>query len=282
MESNRPWSRNASVNYGNGFGCQTASVLVKYANSNESKYTGSVLFKHHPKRHFIYQSKERDVSSDSSSLTVVRSVSGDCGTMPLKHGYGQCLFSNGDLYDGDYHMNVIHGHGTYTYRDGSTYSGEYRNGKYNGKGVLSLWTKESYSGKFKANQRSGYGLCTFPNKDVYSGYWRCDKPHGYGTLTSKNKDIPTQFFGQWVDGVEDGEGLLLEGVVSEDVLEREVFYVKYERGECVRSSLIQDVKEIENEMMRWNKLCTLESAIEGKEMESPRRPDYLGRFYRRK
>ncbi len=52
----------------------------------------------------------------------------------MKHGQGTDIFSNGDMYTGEYKDGKPEGKGQYTWKNGSFYIGEFKNGLKHGKG----------------------------------------------------------------------------------------------------------------------------------------------------
>ncbi len=49
---------------------------------------------------------------------------------------GKYIFSDGDVYEGEYADDVFHGHGTYRYADGNVFGGNYVDGLKSGLGTL--------------------------------------------------------------------------------------------------------------------------------------------------
>ena len=61
------------------------------------------------------------------------------------------IYSNGDIYEGQFKENSIWGQGIFTWKDGRKYEGEFVNNKMEGKGCFT-WPKPEqnvYIGKYR-------------------------------------------------------------------------------------------------------------------------------------
>lgn len=97
-------------------------------------------------------------------------------------GFGKLIWSNGDVYVGEWFKDEMHGRGTYVWVDGDTYDGEYQYGKMEGCGKMSDHTG-TYTGDWVDDKRHGHGTMVYKATDnSYEGDWRCDKRHGHGIL----------------------------------------------------------------------------------------------------
>jgi len=62
----------------------------------------------------------------------------------MRHGHGQYVYVNGDIYDGDWSFHQRHGKGLYTYAaNGIVYSGNWDHGRRVGTGSISVVGRES-------------------------------------------------------------------------------------------------------------------------------------------
>ena len=239
--------------------------------------------------------------------------------IPVRHGQGIWHEGRkgGDVYEGAFCMHKKHGVGTMEYRNGNTYIGEWRNNLWNGKARLQLWTKETYDGKFIAGKRNGYGLCTFANGSMYKGFWKNDQPDHFGEFIEANSEANSEanfsnqgqkrYIGAWQDGDRHGDGVVVAregGEGGEEV----VVKVDYDKGEPRRQMVVEDAAEkqmLMNQYMekvyvmdRENKkkmdyirlmMTKTKTPATGKRggraepsvVTTPRRPDYLKRFYRK-
>ena len=97
-------------------------------------------------------------------------ISGDC-----ENGFGKFIYSDGDVYEGNFKSSYRHGHGKYSYIEGDTYDG--------------MWSWSN---------REGLGYYMWPSGNEYIGYWSNNQQNGKGTKFFK--DGSTQA-GEWVKGV---------------------------------------------------------------------------------
>ena len=147
-----------------------------------------------------------------------------------RHGWGGCIFKNGDQYTGFFNHDKLHGRGLYwfssdktvsllyigefidnclqglgrmLFRDGSLYDGSFVNGSLNGRNEIMLYSNgDKYQGGFQASKRNGTGEYKFdlknstqhPNEEslVYEGSFRDDLREGRGVLTFKEQEFITE------------------------------------------------------------------------------------------
>ncbi|GAB4834656.1 hypothetical protein Ancab_032919 [Ancistrocladus abbreviatus] len=114
------------------------------------------------------------------------------------------VFSNGDVYEGDFHRGKCSGSGTYCYYMMSgKYEGDWINGKCDGYGV-ETWAKGSgYRGQYREGLRHGVGVCRFYTGDGYAGEWCNGQFHGCGVYTSRDG---SKYVGEFKYGVKHGLG----------------------------------------------------------------------------
>ncbi|MBA0614349.1 hypothetical protein Godav_014655 [Gossypium davidsonii] len=113
------------------------------------------------------------------------------------------VFSNGDLYVGDFKEVLPHGKGKYTWSNGIVYEGDWEAGKMTGKGLL-LWPSgERYNGDISGGYLHGFGTLTSPDGSMYEGQWRMNIQHGFGRKKYSNSDV---YEGEWKEGEHEGNG----------------------------------------------------------------------------
>jgi hypothetical protein len=118
-----------------------------------------------------------------------------------REGPGKMTYSNGDIYDGNWHNDRRHGPGKMTYSAGGSYVGGFKEGKMSGTGKMEYANGELYYGDFKDSKREGSGIHTWPNGSAYKGNWKGDARNGKGTMID---DAQNRYTGTWVDGLKHG------------------------------------------------------------------------------
>ncbi|KAL3516392.1 hypothetical protein ACH5RR_023294 [Cinchona calisaya] len=139
------------------------------------------------------------------------------------------VFSNGDMYTGQWADNCPNGNGKYLWSDGCMYVGEWVRGKTNGKGMFSWPSGATYEGQFKngymdgegtyigcsndtyrgswvVNMKNGRGIKNYTNGDHYEGNWHRGRPDGQGRYQWSNGN---QYIGQWRNGKMNGSGTMI-------------------------------------------------------------------------
>jgi hypothetical protein len=109
------------------------------------------------------------------TATTTGCVSGDCD-----NGFGKYIYSDGDVYEGNFFLSYRHGFGKYTYAEGDMYDG--------------IWSW---------NVRTGLGYYKWPSGNQYIGYWKDNNMEGLGT---KYHVSGTKEAGDWVAGVFQTDG----------------------------------------------------------------------------
>mmetsp|Transcript_33006 Transcript_33006/g.74498 ORF Transcript_33006/g.74498 Transcript_33006/m.74498 type:complete len:334 (+) Transcript_33006:191-1192(+) len=96
-----------------------------------------------------------------------------------KHGVGVFIGKTGDVYEGEWQLNLRHGMGKQAYAPGSA--------------------ETSYNGSWAAGKRSGLGILELANGDRYEGHWLNDFKEGPGRYfyRATNK----VYVGEWVAGI---------------------------------------------------------------------------------
>lgn len=113
------------------------------------------------------------------------------------------VYSNGDIYEGEFHKGKCSGSGVYYYHMSGRYEGDWIDEKYDGYGV-ETWAKGSrYRGQYRQGLRNGIGLYRFYTGDVYAGEWSNGQCHGCGVHTCTDG---SQYVGEFKWGVKHGLG----------------------------------------------------------------------------
>ena len=148
----------------------------------------------------------------------------------LKHGYGELLYNNGDLFATKWKNDLAQGAGIYIsndetyiqgnwkngllnyntnttiiYPNGDYYNGHLFNNCINGYGIFRYADGEVYDGEFVNGIRSGYGTVYLKNGYIYKGYWENDTFNGYGVLYTIDKI----YTGPWNNGEQDISGEIM-------------------------------------------------------------------------
>ena len=129
------------------------------------------------------------------------------------HGFGKCLYRNGDVYTGEYHKGVKHGRGRFTTAEGCHFEGIFMNdssavnGKYMDREGRELDDVQlsnhvlpdgaRYEGSWKDGGVNGCGESSYVNGDFYEGEFREGLKHGLGCLTYADG---SQHIGMFVAG----------------------------------------------------------------------------------
>jgi hypothetical protein len=110
------------------------------------------------------------VAPVTPTVTTTGCVSGDCN-----NGFGKFVYSDGDVYEGNFLLGYRHGFGKYIYYEGDVYDG--------------IWSW---------NIRTGLGYYKWPSGNEYIGYWVDNNMEGLGT---KYYASGTNEAGEWKAGV---------------------------------------------------------------------------------
>eukprot|EP00915_Cephaloidophora_sp_WS-2016_P006194 GHVH01008167.1.p1 GENE.GHVH01008167.1~~GHVH01008167.1.p1 ORF type:complete len:618 (+),score=109.95 GHVH01008167.1:227-2080(+) len=126
------------------------------------------------------------------------------------------LYSNGDVYEGEFTANQKHGFGMYFYRNGDTYVGEWRHNK---RQVVGTFIRQQdgliYDGLWKGDLREGFGIQSQKDGTRYCGLYRKNVKEGPGVLVY-------------------GSGQLYSGIWHQNVCEyRELLFQTYTAKEMV-------------------------------------------------
>ncbi|KAJ8556366.1 hypothetical protein K7X08_023124 [Anisodus acutangulus] len=112
-------------------------------------------------------------------------------------------YSNGDVYEGEFHKGKCSGSGVYYYYMSGRFEGDWVDGKYDGYGV-ETWARGSrYRGQYRQGLRHGFGVYRFFTGDVYAGEWSNGQSHGCGVHTCEDG---SRYVGEFKWGVKHGLG----------------------------------------------------------------------------
>ncbi|XP_030500684.1 uncharacterized protein LOC115716103 [Cannabis sativa] len=113
------------------------------------------------------------------------------------------VYTNGDVYEGEFHKGKCSGSGVYYYNLSGRYEGDWIDEKYDGYGV-ETWAKGSrYRGQYRQGLRHGIGVYRFYTGDVYAGEWSNGQCHGCGVHTCEDG---SKYIGEFKWGVKHGLG----------------------------------------------------------------------------
>ncbi len=101
-------------------------------------------------------------------------------------GEGRAVYTNGEVYKGEFKAGLRHGTGILYSADGLIlYDGDWKDNVQEGTGINYFCDgKERYEGDFKAGQREGDGVYYWENGDRYEGKWENDVRNGVGEFIS--------------------------------------------------------------------------------------------------
>lgn len=113
------------------------------------------------------------------------------------------VYSNKDVYEGEFDRGKCSGSGVYYYHMSGRYEGDWIDEKYDGYGV-ETWARGSrYRGQYRQGLRHGIGVYRFFTGDVYAGEWSNGQCHGCGILTCEDG---SRYGGEFKWGVKHGLG----------------------------------------------------------------------------
>ncbi|XP_071701654.1 uncharacterized protein [Rutidosis leptorrhynchoides] len=113
------------------------------------------------------------------------------------------VYSNGDVYEGEFYKGKCSGSGVYYYNLNGRYEGDWVDQKYDGYGV-ETWAKGSrYRGQYRQGLRHGYGVYRFYTGDMYVGEWFKGQCNGCGVHTCEDG---SKYSGEFKGGIKHGLG----------------------------------------------------------------------------
>ena len=121
----------------------------------------------------------------------------------LNSGLWVQVYSNGDVYEGEFHRGKCSGSGVYYYYMSGRYEGDWIDDKYDGYGV-ETWARGSrYRGQYRQGLRNGFGIYRFYTGDLFAGEWSSGQSHGCGVHTCEDG---SRYVGEFKWGVKHGLG----------------------------------------------------------------------------
>ncbi|KAH7655623.1 1-phosphatidylinositol-4-phosphate 5-kinase protein [Dioscorea alata] len=113
------------------------------------------------------------------------------------------FYSNGDVYEGEFHKGRCNGSGVYSFFGHGRYEGDWIDGKYDGFGIESWARGSRYRGQYRRGLRHGFGVYRFFNGDCYAGGWLNGQSHGIGVQSCSDG---SSYVGEFNCGVKHGLG----------------------------------------------------------------------------
>jgi hypothetical protein len=98
----------------------------------------------------------------------------NCELVNGEYGYEIYIYTNGDVYDGNWKNYQRNGYGIYIYKNGDKYEGGWKDDKKNGNGKIIYVDGNCYEGEWKDDKKNGNGMFIFSNGNKYKGYWKND------------------------------------------------------------------------------------------------------------
>jgi hypothetical protein len=142
------------------------------------------LLQSHPAAHHASFSGELAAhhASFSGDLPVCTAVyEGPYNEYGEKHGPGEMVWSNADVYKGSFVRDAREGQGTLTFaQDGGEYVGDWLNNQMHGSGTRRYPNGDVYTGEYDTGKRQGEGRFYYANGDMYWGRWEKNQMHGDG------------------------------------------------------------------------------------------------------
>ncbi|KAL5064223.1 hypothetical protein RYX36_025960 [Vicia faba] len=155
-------------------------------------------------RLFFTRSFTKSLSSTNSHQPVIWSIGSKHEELKsLNSGSWVQVYSNGDVYEGEFHKGKCSGSGVYHFHMSGRFEGDWVDGKYDGYGV-ETWARGSrYRGQYRKGLRHGIGIYRFFGGDVYTGEWCNGHCHGFGVHTCSDG---SHYVGEFKWGVKHGLG----------------------------------------------------------------------------
>ena len=129
-------------------------------------------------------------------------------------GHQSKIFTNGDLYVGDWLEGKPHGSGIYSWGEDNTFEGRFEEGLPQGSGIFTLSDGSVFEGDVRAGLFEGTGVYKFINGNCYRGEFKQDMMEGEGEYTYQNGIL---YFGMFTRDLFGPRGKILrDGVVVYD------------------------------------------------------------------
>lgn len=214
------------------------------------------------------RSSERKRSRKSSESKDAGEYTGERNDKNEMHGKGKMIYTNGDIYEGEWKNGKRNGEGTMTYQNKTSYVGRWANDQINGYGTFKYFNGDVYEGTFVNGIKSGDGNMTYENGIVYKGKWKNDLRHGRGKQTFPNGDV---FEGSWIKDKREGSGKLTTkaGEVTEDTWENdETFnqsinslYSQVGKIGSLASPIVDNIAQSQSKIFSLGAACTAFSSV---------------------
>ena len=119
----------------------------------------------------------------------------------LRWGSGRLCFNNGDRYSGSFENDKPNGEGEFLFRNNDRFIGHVKDGYFDGMGTYYYSDGREYNGSFESNFKHGHGVFTFSNKNTYEGVFMHDKCNGPGVYkyADGSPDQKVEYFGIEID-----------------------------------------------------------------------------------
>ena len=158
-----------------------------------------------------------------------------------KEGIGTLIYSDKNIYKGEWITNNMEGFGIYTYADGRQYIGEWKNNQMYGYGEF-LWKEgKKYAGFFKNDKRDGFGIVYYPNNKFFIGFWQEGKEEGLGKCINDDEIK----YGIWKEG-EREKWIENEGEFSNILGQKKVNYASFFLWDKTQLKKFMDINDIDN------------------------------------
>ena len=146
----------------------------------------------------------------------------------MYHGIGIYYYSDGSVYEGEWHKGTRFGHGQYRSKEGWTYEGFFDTNRRHGQGSINWLDGSFYIGEWYFEKITGRGMYISRLRDVYKGDLVDSAFHGYGELLYTSG---ARYMGSFVNGKKCGKGIYCDvngneyyGYFVDDELDGEVLY----------------------------------------------------------
>lgn len=151
---------------------------------------------------------EDDMGEEEDQGVYIGEYDGERNEKDERHGQGNTILPNKDLYKGGYLHGKRDGYGVYRFKSkaakGARYTGEYFQAKKQGFGTFIYPDGSRYEGHWLADLKDGTGKYFYTNGDIYDGEWKEGKRHGKGTYTFAKDG--SKYTGSWRKGKWEGFG----------------------------------------------------------------------------
>ena len=123
-----------------------------------------------PARHGPRRTKSNESDPEGGDGAI---YSGPYNKRGQRHGEGQLVWENGDIYQGNFVNNVREGQGTLTYaatqknNDNGEYVGEWHNNRMHGEGTRRYPNGGLYIGEYEYGKKEGEGRFYYTNGDLF-------------------------------------------------------------------------------------------------------------------